>query len=62
MVTAAAGYYGTISVPFNPLEFQNPDQWGAQFSNIGKYYAVLFPFYFLTGTYIGLYFVTFPAD
>lgn len=62
LVTAAAGYYFTIGVPFNPLEFQNPGQWGEQLTNIGKYYAALFPFYFLTGTYISLYFVTFQAD
>ena len=62
LVTAAVGYYFTIGVPFNPLEFQNPGQWGEQLTNIGKYYAALFPFYFLTGTYISLYFVTFQAD
>lgn len=62
LVTAAGGYYVTIGVPFNPLEFQNPGQWGEQLTNIGKYYAALFPFYFLTGTYISLYFVTFQSD
>jgi spermidine synthase len=62
MVAAAGGYYVTTVVPFNPLEFQNPDQWGAQLANIGKYYAALFPFYFLTGSYIGVYFLSFQDD
>ncbi len=59
MISAAAGYYLVVAVPFNPLEFQNPDQWAAQLLNIGKYYAVLFPFFFLTGCYISLYFLLF---
>jgi spermidine synthase len=62
IIAAAAGYYATTLVPFNPLEFQNPDQWGAQLANIGKYYAALFPFYFLTGLYIGLYFLSYQDD
>jgi spermidine synthase len=62
IVTAAAGYWLTTAVPFNPLEFQNPDQWGAQLANIGKYYGALFPFYFLTGLYIGLYFLSFQDE
>jgi hypothetical protein len=62
LVAAAGGYYAATGVPFNPLEFQNPDQWGAQLSNICKYYAALFPFYFLTGLYIGLYFLSYQDE
>jgi len=62
MVAAAGGYYFTTIVPFNPLEFQNPDLWFDQLQNIWKYYAALFPFYFLTGLYIGLYFLTYQEE
>lgn len=62
IAAAAFGYYVTTVVPFNPLEFQNPDQWGAQLANIGKYYAALFPYYFLTGSYIGVYFLTYQDE
>ncbi len=59
LVTAVAGFQLTTIVPFNPLEFQNPDAWFDQLLNIWKYYAVLFPFYFLTGLYIGLCFLSY---
>jgi len=59
LVAATAGFYLMTLVPFNPLEFQNPDAWFDQLLNIWKYYAVLFPFYFLTGLYIGLFFLTY---
>jgi spermidine synthase len=59
VATATAGFYLMTLVPFNPLEFQNPDAWFDQLLNIWKFYAVLFPFYFLTGLYIGLYFLTY---
>lgn len=59
LVTAAAGFHLTTLVPFNPLEFQNPDAWFDQLLNIWKYYAALFPFYFLTGLYIGMYFLAY---
>ena len=59
---AAIGYYLTTIVPFNPLEFQNPGAWGDQLANIGKYYLALFPFYFLTGLYIGLYFLSLEGE
>jgi hypothetical protein len=62
MASAAAGFYATTLVAFNPLEFQNPDQWAVQLANIGKYYAALFPFYFLTGLYIGVYFLSYQDD
>jgi hypothetical protein len=59
LVTATIGFYLMTLVPFNPLEFQNPEAWVDQLLNIWKYYAALFPFYFLTGLYIGLYFLTY---
>jgi len=62
LLAAAAGYYVTTTVSFNPLEFQNPSAWGAQLANIGKYYLALFPFYFFTGLYIGLYFLSLEGD
>jgi spermidine synthase len=62
LVAATAGFYLMTLVPFNPLEFQNPDAWFDQLLNIWKYYAVLFPFYFLTGLYIGLYFLTYQES
>ncbi|HKQ31333.1 MAG TPA: hypothetical protein VJS66_08615 [Burkholderiales bacterium] len=62
LVAATAGFYLMTLVPFNPLEFQNPDAWFDQLLNIWKYYAVLFPFYFLTGLYIGLFFLTYQES
>ncbi|HLF23208.1 MAG TPA: hypothetical protein VI565_04730, partial [Burkholderiales bacterium] len=59
LVAAAAGFHLITLVPFNPLEFQNPSAWFDQLLNIWKYYAALFPFYFLTGLYIGLYFLSY---
>ncbi|MBM3290018.1 MAG: hypothetical protein FJY92_07700, partial [Candidatus Hydrogenedentes bacterium] len=54
MATAAAGYYFTTINPFNPLELQNAVLWKAQLINIGKFYAALFPFFFLSGLFLGL--------
>src|SRR5262245_58798970 len=45
MVAASVGWHGTTVVPFNPLEFQNRQLWGAQLVNIAGYYAALFPFF-----------------
>ncbi|HET9869579.1 MAG TPA: hypothetical protein VFR02_03655 [bacterium] len=59
MPAAAFGFGAATWVPFNPLEFQNPDLWFGQLVNIWKYYAVLFPFFFLTGLYVGLSFLRF---
>ncbi len=59
---ACLGYYLTTINPFNPLEFQNRDLWFDQLLNIWKYYAALFPFFFLAGLYIGLYFVLFQEE
>ena len=57
VVAAAGGYYGTIVNPFNPLQLQNPATFMPQLGNIALYYAVLLPFFFLTGFYVSLYFV-----
>jgi len=57
MVAATVGWHGTTIVPFNPLELQNRQLWGAQLANIAAYYAALFPFFFLVGLYISLVFV-----
>jgi len=62
LLAAATGYYVTTTVSFNPLEFQNPGAWGDQLANIGKYYLALFPFYFFTGLYIGLYFLSLEGE
>lgn len=62
MAAAAAGFYFTTIIPFNPLEFQNPDLWLDQLLNIWKYYAALFPFFFAVGIYIGLYFLAYQEE
>lgn len=59
MASASLGYFFVTINPFNPLELQNPLLWWDQFLNIGKYYLALFPFFFLTGAYIGLSFLRF---
>jgi hypothetical protein len=59
MAAGALGFYAVTLVPFNPLEFQNADLWFSQLINVWIYYAVLFPFFFLTGIYISLCFVHF---
>jgi len=51
------GFYLATLNPFNPLELQNPDLWIEQFQNIAKYYAVLFPVFFLSGLFISLSFL-----
>jgi spermidine synthase len=58
LITATIGYLTITVIPFNPLEFQNPNTWLDQLFNIWKYYAALFPFFFLTGLYIGSYFLS----
>ena len=57
MVVGALGFYLVTLIPFNPLEFQNKDLWFNQLLNVWKYYAVLFPYFFLTGLYVGLSFL-----
>ncbi len=57
VLTAAAGYWGTTANPFNPLELQNAVTFLPQLGNIAIYYAVLLPFFYLTGLYISISFV-----
>ena len=62
MISAALGFYAATLIDFNPLELQNSLLWVRQLSNIGKYYLSFFPFFFLTGTYIGVYFLNFQDE
>ena len=57
VVTAAAGFWGVTANPFNPLQLQNAATYGPQIWNIALYYAMLLPFFYLTGLYISLCFV-----
>jgi hypothetical protein len=57
IVAATVGWHWTTLVPFNPLELQNRQLWGAQLVNIAECYAALFPFFFLVGLYVSLVFV-----
>ena len=57
IVAATLGWHWTTIVPFNPLELQNRQLWADQLWNIAQYYAALFPFFFLVGLYITLYFM-----
>ncbi len=57
VVTAAAGFWGVAANPFNPLQLQNAATYAPQLTNIALYYAVLLPFFYLTGLYISLCFV-----
>ena len=57
VLTAAGGYWGTTANPFNPLQLQNSVTALPQLGNIALYYAVLLPFFYLTGLYISITFV-----
>ncbi len=57
ILTAAGGYQATTANPFNPLQLQNAVTFLPQLGYIALYYAVLLPFFFLTGLYISLTFV-----
>jgi hypothetical protein len=61
IVAAAGGYALAIRNPFNPLQLQNPVTIAPQILFIGLYYLELLPFFFLTGVFISLCFVTRPA-
>ncbi|HEY5039353.1 MAG TPA: hypothetical protein VIJ93_09805, partial [bacterium] len=54
---ACLGFYLVTQNPFNPLELQDTNLWMDQFQNIAKYYAALFPVFFLSGLYISLSFL-----
>lgn len=53
----ALGYAALGRIPFNPLELQNQALAAGQLANIGLYYLALFPFFFLSGLYVGLTFL-----
>ena len=57
IAAAAAGFWATTANPFNPLQLQNAATYLPQIGNIGLYYLVLLPFFYLAGLYISLCFV-----
>ena len=57
VLSAALGYWATTGNPFNPLQLQNAATAWPQLVNIALYYAVLLPFFFLTGVFVSLSFV-----
>ncbi|MBI5720228.1 MAG: hypothetical protein HZC37_21350 [Burkholderiales bacterium] len=61
VVSLAGGYLGISAIDFNPLALQNHATMGAQLWRIAGYYAALFPFFFLSGAFIGLYFIAYGA-
>lgn len=62
VLSLAGGYVATTLIEFNPLALQNRATAGAQLLNIAAYYAALFPFFFLGGLFIGLYFVAYESQ
>ena len=62
ILAASTGYYLVTVNPFNPLQLQNPVTFGVQLWNIAGYYAVLLPYFFLSGLYISLCFVLNDED
>lgn len=58
----AAGYLALTVIDFNPLALQNQATMGTQLWKIAGYYAALFPYFFLGGTFIGLYFIAFETQ
>ena len=61
ILSAAIGYAAAIRNPFNPLQLQNPVTVAPQILYIGLYYLELLPFFFLTGLFISLCFVSAPT-
>jgi hypothetical protein len=57
VAACAAGFHFVTINPFNPQQLQNPLLWTSQLVNIGAYYLALFPFFFLSGTFLGLAFI-----
>lgn len=62
IVALVGGYLGVTLIDFNPLALQNRATMGTQLWGIAAYYAALFPFFFLAGTFIGLYFIAFETQ
>lgn len=61
VVSLAGGYLAIAAIDFNPLALQNHATMAAQLVKIAAYYAALFPFFFLGGSFIGLYFIAYDA-
>lgn len=63
LIAALGGGCLTLTqIDFNPLALQNHATMAAQMWKIAAYYAALFPYFFLGGTFIGLYFVAFETQ
>jgi hypothetical protein len=62
VISLAGGYLAITEIDFNPLALQNRATMGTQLWRIAGYYAALFPFFFLGGAFIGLYFIAYSAD
>jgi len=62
VISLAGGYVATTLIEFNPLALQNRATAGAQLWNIAAYYGALFPFFFLGGLFIGLYFLAYESQ
>ncbi len=58
VASGAVGYCCAILNPFNPLQLQNPNTYLPQLVNVALYYLALLPFFFLTGLFISLNFMT----
>ncbi|MBL8287936.1 MAG: hypothetical protein JNL85_08130 [Rubrivivax sp.] len=61
VVALAGGTLAVAAIDFNPLALQNHATMAAQLAKIAAYYAALFPFFFLGGSFIGLYFIAYDA-
>lgn len=61
VLSLAGGYLAVAAIDFNPLALQNHATMAAQLAKIAAYYAALFPFFFLGGSFIGLYFIAYDA-
>jgi hypothetical protein len=62
IVSLAGGTLAIGAIDFNPLALQNHATMGAQLWRIAAYYAALFPFFFLSGSFIGLYFIAYGNE
>lgn len=58
LLLLSGGFAALGLIPFNPLELQNEVLFAGQLLNIGRYYLALFPFFFASGLYVGLSFLT----
>lgn len=58
MAAAALGFHFVTTNPFNPLQLQNQATFWPQLVLIAGYYVALLPFFFLSGLYVSLFFIT----